>query len=292
MLNEVKIKYFLTLAAELNYRKASEKLFITQQALSAQISSMESDIGGPLFSRTTRQVSLTPLGCAMRDLFVKTIKEYNQIQADYIAPKHPQLRIGCLEDMDMGATLFEARSRLPERYRDLQLSFYFHPRVQYVIQALIDHSIDLALYPEGAKVPADIKVQPLIREHPYAFLSSSYPGAFQGMQLSDLKQAMFFMGSEATPARKEITDYCHANGVEVSFSQSGDNPSVERLLVESGAGVGLGNRYSLMYRNPNLIQIPMNILCGNDAAWRKNTPGDLIPAFVQELAAIMHEQSV
>jgi DNA-binding transcriptional LysR family regulator len=58
------LRYFVVLGEELNYRRAAEKLFITQPALSTAIKQLEHQFGVPLFTRSTREVSLTDLGAA------------------------------------------------------------------------------------------------------------------------------------------------------------------------------------------------------------------------------------
>lgn len=56
------LKYFVTLAEELHFRKAAEKLFIVQPALSRQIKQLEEELGITLFKRTKRTVQLTESG--------------------------------------------------------------------------------------------------------------------------------------------------------------------------------------------------------------------------------------
>lgn len=56
------IKYFLSLATELHFWKAAEKLFISQSTLSRQIQSLEEEIGYQLFKRDKRNVRLTRCG--------------------------------------------------------------------------------------------------------------------------------------------------------------------------------------------------------------------------------------
>ncbi len=56
------LRYFITVAEELHFRKAAEKLFITQPALSRQIQQLEQFIGAPLFIRDKRNVALTKSG--------------------------------------------------------------------------------------------------------------------------------------------------------------------------------------------------------------------------------------
>lgn len=57
-----RIKYFLKAAEAKNFTEAAADLFISHQALIKQISLLETEIGGKLFDRTTRSVSLTELG--------------------------------------------------------------------------------------------------------------------------------------------------------------------------------------------------------------------------------------
>ena len=56
------LNYFQTVAKELHFRKAAEKLFITQPALSRQIQQLEEYVGVELFKRDKRNVSLTKAG--------------------------------------------------------------------------------------------------------------------------------------------------------------------------------------------------------------------------------------
>ena len=50
------LKYFLTLAEELSFIKASEKLFISQPPLSRQIKELEDELDARLFNRNNKRV--------------------------------------------------------------------------------------------------------------------------------------------------------------------------------------------------------------------------------------------
>ncbi|WP_225731519.1 MULTISPECIES: LysR family transcriptional regulator [unclassified Nocardia] len=56
------IRGFVTVAEEGSFRRAAERLRMTQPPLSRQIQKLERDIGVELFDRTQRQVQLTPAG--------------------------------------------------------------------------------------------------------------------------------------------------------------------------------------------------------------------------------------
>lgn len=56
------LRAFLAVAHTLNFAQASEKLNMSQPAMSLAINTLEEALGGQLFTRTTRRVQLTPEG--------------------------------------------------------------------------------------------------------------------------------------------------------------------------------------------------------------------------------------
>ena len=59
-------RYFLAVAEELHYRKASERLFISQPGLSRQIKQMEAVLETQLFVRDKKKVRLTLAGVHLK----------------------------------------------------------------------------------------------------------------------------------------------------------------------------------------------------------------------------------
>ncbi|QWF77621.1 LysR family transcriptional regulator [Amycolatopsis sp. CA-230715] len=61
------IEVFLVLADELHFGQTADRLYLSQARVSQTIRALESRVGGRLFERTSRQVSLTLLGERLRD---------------------------------------------------------------------------------------------------------------------------------------------------------------------------------------------------------------------------------
>jgi DNA-binding transcriptional LysR family regulator len=60
------IDCFLEVAHELHFGRAARNMFLAQSSVSESVRSLEREVGGPLFDRTSRRVSLTPLGISFR----------------------------------------------------------------------------------------------------------------------------------------------------------------------------------------------------------------------------------
>ena len=93
MITQQKVNSFLLLAEELNFSRAAQKLYISQQALSAQISALENDLGFPLFVRTTKSVRLTEAGEQTADFFRRSAAELQSLTAAYRKSVGTLLRI-------------------------------------------------------------------------------------------------------------------------------------------------------------------------------------------------------
>ncbi|MFE3800023.1 helix-turn-helix domain-containing protein [Nocardia tengchongensis] len=56
------IEIFLTLSDELHFGRTAERLYISQARVSQVIRKIETQVGGKLFERSSRNVALTPIG--------------------------------------------------------------------------------------------------------------------------------------------------------------------------------------------------------------------------------------
>lgn len=68
-MNSTQVKYFLETAKTLNFSEAARTLYVSQPAISRQISLLEQELGITLFTRSTHGIALTETGQRLNELF-------------------------------------------------------------------------------------------------------------------------------------------------------------------------------------------------------------------------------
>lgn len=286
MITEQKVKSFLLLSEELNFSQTARRLYITQQALSAQISSLESDLGFPLFIRTTKSVRLTEAGEKTAAFFRQCEADFHILTAAYRKTTVSLLRIGCFENLDLGPLLFQARDAMPGEYSKVSCQLSVSANYSALLQKLEERSIDLAVMPLGIETPARFHTQVLTDDTTYAFFSPRFPGASQIRQLMDLKDAQLFAGPEYNGLWQYLHNYFQSNGIKANLVyDAAMSVYTERMVIESGEGVGFGGKYSLLYRNPDLLHLPIEMTGELGAVWCKENRNPVIRPYIRCLLA-------
>ncbi|WP_319534926.1 LysR family transcriptional regulator [uncultured Vibrio sp.] len=76
------LRAFLAVAETLSFAQACEHCHLTQSALSLTIKTLETSMGGRLFSRTTRHVRLTPEGKALLPMAKRLLAEWENVEEE------------------------------------------------------------------------------------------------------------------------------------------------------------------------------------------------------------------
>ena len=74
------LRYVVELTKQNSFSRAADVLYITQPALSQQISRLEQELGFKIFNRTTRQIALTPFGKEFVARAQTVVEAFDQLQ--------------------------------------------------------------------------------------------------------------------------------------------------------------------------------------------------------------------
>ena len=77
-LNE--LRFIVAVSHERNFRRAAEKCFVSQPALSLAVKKLEEELGVVIFERSRTEVSLTEIGAHIIEQATKTLSEARQIK--------------------------------------------------------------------------------------------------------------------------------------------------------------------------------------------------------------------
>ncbi len=154
-------KYFLAVAEDLHFRKAAERLFISQPGLSRQIKQMEDELGIKLFKRHNRKVELTEAG-----LYLQKELKNNFKRLDDLVHHAKLLNSGINGNLNLGFVGSAMQKAIP----DLLLKFRSsHPNVTFSlnemdnnkqVRALLDQEIDIG-FVRVERVPKGLNMKPL-----------------------------------------------------------------------------------------------------------------------------------
>lgn len=125
MFELAQLRCFTTVATELNFRRAAERLNMTQPPLSRQIQLLEHHLGVELFTRSTRSVALTAAG---RAFFIEAQNLLQQAQqAAEAAKRFAKGDIGSVTISFVGSAVYEF---LPKVIAEARLK---QPQVKIVL---------------------------------------------------------------------------------------------------------------------------------------------------------------
>ena len=159
-----RLRYFVTVADELHFGRAAEKLHMAQPPLSQQIRQLEADLDLTLFERTTRRVELTPAGVLLHDearRLLVAAESVERVMEEHRGGHGGLLRLGFVD-----SSAYEAMPRFLRAYRrrwpgvDLDLhSMSSDEPLDALLAGEIDLGINRAL---GGR--AEVRSVPFLRE--------------------------------------------------------------------------------------------------------------------------------
>ncbi|GAA0880997.1 LysR substrate-binding domain-containing protein [Algoriphagus jejuensis] len=234
--------YFQAVAEELNYRKAAERLFISQPGLSRQIKQLEELLGVQLFERDKKHVELTVAGTYWKGEvdFVINHLEATKSQLKLVdSGKVGELRIGFLGSA-ANQILPSLLSRLNADEPLITTSLEELSNAAQV-EMIQKDKLDLG-FVRLASVPQDLEMRTVLRDTFSLVVPQDHPigkQEFRSVSQFSAESFILFSSDYSNYYYEQIIGICRDAG----FSPKVRHKSVHALtifrLVENGLGVAI-----------------------------------------------------
>ncbi|MDO8276749.1 MAG: LysR substrate-binding domain-containing protein [Burkholderiaceae bacterium] len=233
---------FIAVAEELGFRRAAERLHMSQPPLSQSIKQIEALVGAELFSRSKQHVELTPAGAAfLKQAYATLAQARLAVHAAQRAAKgiSGTLRLSFVGSASLNVVppLLREFSRA---YPSVELVLAGNPTAQQVA-ALKRGDIDLALivspFPEGQS----LKITPLRTEPMILAVPHGHPleKSRRRVKLASLKNESFitFGYADGPGFVSTFIDACKKTGFAPRIVQ--ESPQMNTLLAMVAGGIGV-----------------------------------------------------
>lgn len=236
------LKYFLAVAEELHFRKAAEKLYISQPGLSRQVKQLEELLGTPLLLRDKKKVSLTRAGEYLKGEveFILNHLEVTKKQLRLIGEgQFGEVRMGFLGSA-MQSVIPGLLVRLKEQYPQIKTSLEELSNSAQV-NALLKDRLDIG-FVRLARVPDALDIRPVFEDTFSLVLPSGHPmrqEEFKG--LGQFKEENFILfAQDYSPLYFDtVMSICEDEGFSPKVSHKSVHAHTIFRLVENYLGIAI-----------------------------------------------------
>ncbi|MFD4183544.1 LysR family transcriptional regulator [Rhodococcus sp. NPDC058514] len=265
------IEIFLTLAEELHFGRTAERLHVSTARVSQTIKALERRVGAPLFERTSRRVTPTPIGRRLEEDLRPADEQIRAAIARAIAAGRGLdgvLRVGFVGTA-LGQFVLEVANTFQERYPACRVQIresHYSDGVGLLLTDEIDGLVaaaDIGHLREFEQSPV------LLREQPSLAVSARHPFArLESVTVEDLARAKVLRPRGIPDDLDEATVPRTTPSGRV-IERGPDFGTVQEMLALVGAGQGVfpvpthAGRYDA---RPDVTYVP--VVDGAALEWR------------------------
>ena len=285
------LRAFVTLAEELHFGRAAQRLCIVQPALSMQIKALEAELGARLFERDRHKVELSDTGRVFLPEARATLQQ--AARAEQIARRSSRGEIGTLRiafvSSVLPALLPAVLRTMRERYPLIALELKDMPTPDQ-IAALRERRIDFGMIRLPAAY-AGIDTRVVLEEgfvvalplgHPLAVHDAISPAALRG-------EPTFVLARRYAPGfHDDMLLALSRAGTTLDIAQEFGEFTTMLALVAAGMGIGLIPAEAASALPPNVLARPLDLAghrSGVGLAWT-DLDSPLKRAFVDAIGQV------
>jgi len=223
-----------------SFSAAAKSLYRSQSAVSIQVAKLESEIGQPLFHRTTRHLALTEAGTVL----LKYVSEMEGLMKEAIQELED---LDCLEAGRLVLCTSDTTGcyRLPAILKSFQDRY---PGIDIVVKnatslrtidAVVNGDVDLGVV-TLAYIPQDVESISLFSRNDVLITPPGHPLAGRRtVHLKDMEQYPLILLDQYCASRRLIDDLCKSSRVQLDIAMELSSIEVIKHFVRIDAGLSI-----------------------------------------------------
>jgi DNA-binding transcriptional LysR family regulator len=299
------LRYFVTVAEELHFGRAAERLAMTQPPLSQQIRALEEELGVTLFHRTQRSVALTPVGARWLVEVRRVLAEAAALPA--LAQRLARGEVGSLSLAFDSTADYGILPAVLRHFRDARPDVQLQLREatsDVQIEALLADEVDagVVIAHHAGSVPGELDYRPLVRERLVLAVPASRAAQWgvapgQPIALADAAaEPLIIFPRRSAPALYDIiTGYHAAHGGGDTATRIGQEAIQMQTivsLVSAEMGVALVPASLCNLQRTGVVYLELaapSPFIETGLVWRRDAASPVLPWFVASAEAVARQ---
>lgn len=287
-MNSGQVTCFLNAAARLSFTAAAGAIYLTPQAVSKQVISLEEELGTKLFDRNGPRLVLTESGRLYHGFFTAMDRQLQGVLEDirlYRESRKLALTVGVSEWIDPSGAFQEGIDSFRAEHPNCKVSMRVYPNLE-LLAAIDSGEADCGFFSEGQTPPGTShQVMAVAREEIYLYAPSDIPA---GPAREDCWGLPLLMvpAWDWTNAELKLSGEREMNGVSLDPARTVRLPNLQTLYarMEFSRGVTLGgSRFHYLARVPGLTGHPTGVTDEIRCLWPRRSDSTLAPQLAEHL---------
>ncbi|WP_447957530.1 LysR substrate-binding domain-containing protein [Vreelandella sp. EE7] len=234
------LQVFVAVAQSRSFAEASERVHLSQPAISIALRKLEENVGGALFARTSRQLALTPEGEAFLPIALRLLGDWNEAFEDlsqHFSKQRGKVAVAALPTLAAG--LFpKVVKRFHERYPRINLNLH-DVLADQINQMVREGRADfgLSVKPQDSD---DLTFEPILVDHYMAVFPVGHPlGKQQRIEWAQLGRYPFIGINRLSSSRQDIDRTMEEVNVKLDILCDASQIATVGRMVAAGLGISV-----------------------------------------------------
>ena len=231
------LEIFIAIVKNKSIKKASEKLYLSQSAVSMSLSDMERRLGAKLFDRVSKRLVLNDFGEQVYISALYILKKFEDLVA--ISRKNElygNLKIGATQTIG-NYVLPYILGEFKSKNQDIDMTLFVE-NTEQIMEKLINFEIDLAFI-EGIVLSKEVENIPWIEDEIIIFSSAQYPLADKKeITFEDLEKEKWILREKGSGTRDIFERFMYGKVKSLNIYLEIGHTEAIKKIVETGIGVG------------------------------------------------------